>query len=118
MRYVDRIVIFHNLLSMKYLRMERYLVVGEDVCSFRFYFSQYSTETSEHLYKMAEWLESSPMTLLSRLAELLPHHCSLFSVITKKTTWSASEIGVSIPGRVIPKTQKMVLDPFLLNTEH
>ena len=24
----------------------------------------------------------------------------------------------SIPGRVIPKTQKMVLDAFLLNTQH
>ena len=24
----------------------------------------------------------------------------------------------SIPGRVIPKTQKMVLDPSLLNTQH
>ena len=24
----------------------------------------------------------------------------------------------SIPGRVIPKTQKMVLDPALLNTQH
>ena len=24
----------------------------------------------------------------------------------------------SIPGRIIPKTQKMVLDAFLLNTEH
>ena len=24
----------------------------------------------------------------------------------------------SIPGRVIPKTQKMVHDPFLLNTQH
>ena len=25
---------------------------------------------------------------------------------------------VSIPGQVIPKTQKMVLDPTLLNTQH
>ena len=24
----------------------------------------------------------------------------------------------SVPGRVIPKTQKMVLDPSLLNTQH
>ena len=26
--------------------------------------------------------------------------------------------GGSIPGRVIPKTQKMLLDPSLLNTQH
>ena len=25
---------------------------------------------------------------------------------------------ISIPGRVIPKTQKMILDAFLLNTQH
>ncbi len=28
------------------------------------------------------------------------------------------ETGVQIPGRVIPKTQKMLLDAALLNTQH
>ena len=30
----------------------------------------------------------------------------------------ANGLGRSIPGRVIPKTQKMVLDAALLNTQH
>ena len=45
---------------------------------------------------------------------------SIFKNITKNLSRFASGSGDmgSIPGRVIPKTQKMVLDATLLNTQH
>ena len=40
-------------------------------------------------------------------------HCSIWGVFA----YGPGDLG-SIPGRVIPKTQKMVLDASLLNTQH
>ena len=43
---------------------------------------------------------------------------SLFGLTKKRKFFTYIYIYIYIPGRVIPKTQKMVLDAALLNTQH
>ena len=43
--------------------------------------------------------------------------CKLFDLAVRVFANGPGDMG-SIPGRVIPKTQKMVLDASLLNTQH
>ena len=46
------------------------------------------------------------------------YYCLLdIGIIVRMFTNGLGDLG-SIPGRVIPKTQKMVLDASLLNTQH
>ena len=50
----------------------------------------------------------------------LPTYCICLGIvgITIRVFTSGLKDRSSIPGRVIPKTQKIVLDTFLLNTQH
>ena len=49
--------------------------------------------------------------------EFLYVYLSLFGMMVRVFANGPIDLG-SIPGRVIPKTQKMVLDASLLNTQH
>ena len=44
-------------------------------------------------------------------------NCELIGIMVRVFANGLRDLG-SIPGRVIPKTQKMVLDATLLNTQH
>ena len=59
-------------------------------------------------------------TLVGYLMSNLVYRCILYLFIFDRIIGLVSRVFAngSIPGRVIPKTQKMVLDAALLNTQH
>ena len=67
------------------------------------------------------WVQSqveSYQRLKKWYLNLLPNSlCQYISIMARVSTNGPGDLG-SIPGRVIPKTQKMVLDASLLNTQH